>query len=141
MTWQFAVLALLILVVFSVMGATLVTRSVLRRRVKRANRELPECRYSGPAVLVGTSVSDDLSGVGVLGITVDELVFVIGRTKEHLTMPLGALAATGYRQSERQRTPSLRVEWLGNAAVFDVQKPGVAEWLAELGSPVPPPRD
>ena len=136
-TWQFIVLAILIVVAFSVMGATLTIRSVLRRRVRRAEKELPPVRFQGPAVLVGTSVADDLRGVGAMGITDDELVFVVGKSKERLAIPLSALAATGYRQSERQRAPALRVEWLGNAAVFDVQKPGVADWLAQLSRNTP----
>lgn len=135
MTWQFVVLAALIVVVFAVMGTTLTLRSVLRRRVKRAEKALPQTRFSGPAVLVGTSVSDGLAGVGALGITSDELVFVVGKSGEFLAMPLSALRVAGYRQDERQRTPALRVEWLGNAAVFDVQKPTVDDWVRELAGP------
>jgi hypothetical protein len=137
MTWQFALLLALMVIVFGVMGATLTTRSILRRRVKRAERGLPDGRLSGPAVLIGTSVDDTLSGVGAMVVTDSELIFVAGKSADRLAVPLARARATGYRQQERQRTPYLRVDWDGLAAVFDVQRPTLTQWLEVLPGPRP----
>lgn len=132
MTWQFAVLLVLLLLIFAVMGATLTTRSILRRRVKKAERALPPGRLTGPAVLIGTNVDDTLTGVGSMVATDSELVFVAGKTGDCLAVPLDRARAIGYRQEERQRTPYLRLDWDGLAAVFDVQRPTLDDWLAVL---------
>lgn len=132
MTWQLNLLAVTTILVFAAMGALMVSRSVMQRRVKRATRELPQARFAGPAVLVGTSVDDDLSGVGALGLTETELVFVTGKGLQTLSIPLRGARARGYRQSEKQRAPSLRLDWDGQAAVFDVHKPGLDDWLELL---------
>lgn len=132
MTWQFALLAGALVLVFGVMGATLATRSILRRRVKRAERSLPPARLSGPAVLIGTNVDDSMTGVGALAVTQTQIVFVVGSSGESLTIPLERARASGYRQSPNQRFASLRLDWDGLAAVFDVQKPGLDDWLDVL---------
>lgn len=132
MTWQFALLLALLVVVFGVMGATLTTRSILRRRVKKAERALPTGGLSGPAVLIGTNVDDTLAGVGAMVVTDTELVFVAGKSGDRLAVPLDRARATGYRSQERQRMPYLRLDWDGLAAVFDVQRPTLDDWLAVL---------
>ena len=128
----FYALVALILLLFATVAATMVARMVLRRRVKKAERDLPEARFSGPAVLVGTSVSDDLSGVGALALTDSRLVFVVGATGFLLDIPLARAQAWEYRTKPTDRRAALRVEWDGNAAVFDVHKPGLQDWLERL---------
>lgn len=122
----------LILLLFATVAATMGTRMVLRRRVKKAERELPPSDFSGPAVLVGTSTSDDLSGVGALALTGTSLIFVAGATGFLLDIPLARAVAREYRTKPTDRGAALRVEWDGNAAVFDVHKPGLQEWLQRL---------
>ena len=51
MTWPFALLLVLLVVIFAAMGVTMTLRSVLRRRVAKAEKLLPEGRLSGPAVV------------------------------------------------------------------------------------------
>ena len=132
MTWPFALLLVLLVVIFAAMGVTMTLRSVLRRRVAKAEKLLPEGRLSGPAVLVGTNVDDTMSGVGAMVVTESELVFVLGSSGDRLAIPLDRAVARGYRQKQRQRVPALRLDWDGLAAVFDVQRPGLDEWLAVL---------
>lgn len=132
MTWQFAVLAAALVLVFGAMGAVLTVRTVLQRRVRRARRALPDGRLSGPAVLIGTNVDDDMRGVGAMVVTETDLVFVLGSSGDRIAVPLSRARATGYRSSDRQRVASLRVDWDGLAAVFDVQRPTLDDWLAVL---------
>jgi hypothetical protein len=137
MTWQFALVLVAFVLVFATMGAMLTIRSLLRRRVRKAERALPPGRLSGPAVLVGTNVDDELSGVGAMVVTDTELLFVVGKSRDRLAVPLSRARATGYRKSQRQRAASLRLDWDGLAAVFDVQRPTLDEWLQVLPGPRP----
>ncbi len=132
MTWTFAALLALLVLIFAAMGVAMTMRTVLRRRVSRAEKQLPTGVLSGPAVLVGTSVDDTMSGVGAMVLTGTELVFVLGSSLDRLAIPLARARAGAYRQKPRQRTPALRVDWDGLAAVFDVQRPTVDEWLAAM---------
>ena len=137
MTWQFALVLAAFILVFASMGAMLTTRTFLRRRVRKAERALPDGRLNGPAVLIGTNVDDELSGVGAMVVTDAELIFVVGKSRDRLAIPLARARATGYRKNERQRAPSLRLDWDGLAAVFDVQRPTLDDWLAVLPGPRP----
>lgn len=132
MTWPFLVLLVLLVLIFLSMGIAMTMRGVLRRRVAKAEKALPGGRLTGPAVLVGTNVDESLRGVGAMVATDTELVFVLGTSGDRLAVPLGRAVARGYRQKPNQRVPSLRLDWDGLAAVFDVQKPGLDEWLAVL---------
>ena len=132
MTWPFLVLLVLLVLIFLSMGIAMTMRSILRRRVAKAEKGLPVGLLTGPAVLVGTNVDDAMRGVGAMVATEDELIFVLGTSGDRLAVPLGRAVARGYRQKPSQRVPSLRIDWDGLAAVFDVQRPGLDEWLAVL---------
>lgn len=125
-------LGALIVIGFGTIGATLATRSVLRRRVRRAQKRLPPASFSGPAVLIGTSIDDELSGVGALALTHDAVIFQLGVREESLRIPLDRAVASGYRKNEKQRAASLRFDWDQQAAVFDVHLPGLDAWLTQL---------
>lgn len=131
----FTVVGIVFVLLLAVVGASMVVRFVLRRRISRAEGKLPPSDFSGTAMLVGTNFDEDLRGIGALAVTRDSLVFVAGSDQRLLHIPRDGLTASEHRRTERQRTPSLRVQWAQNIAQFEVNQPSVSDWVQRLSRP------
>lgn len=128
----YVVMILLILLLLAA-GMSMIARYGLRRRIGRAREQLPEgATLTGTALLVGTNYDDSLRGIGALAVTRDSLVFVAGADGRRLEIPRAGLLARPHRRKPNQRAASLRVEWDGRIAQFEVDSPKVADWVAQL---------
>lgn len=131
----FTVIGVVFVLLLALLAASMLLRFTLRRRIKRAERELPDSDFSGTALLVGTNFDDDLRGIGAMAVTRDSLVFVTGSDRRSLHIPREQLTAGPHRRTERQRKPSLRVAWADNIAQFEVTNPTVQDWVERLNQP------
>lgn len=127
------VLTIMLILLLLVIGGSMIARYVIRRRIARATEQLPpDALLTGTALLVGTSFDSGLRGLGALAVTRDQLVWVAGSDARTITVPRNRLEARPHRSRKRQRAASLRVEWEGKVAQFEVDSPSVDDWLAKL---------
>lgn len=128
----FTVIGIVFVVLMVLLGTSMLLRFTLRRRIRRAEAELPDSDFSGTALLMGTNFDDELRGIGAMAVTPDSLVFVTGSDRRFLHIPREGLVAGSHRRTPRQRKPSLRIQWAGNIAQFEVTHPTVEEWVEQL---------